>query len=99
MTMIGTKKTHQNGKKWQRLAAIERKRLTLPIRSSTSSPDQADVNSCSTSSSTAEKGHFVVYTSDWRRFVLPLAHWQKKSSDYQAMGLSHCHSTRHFWSM
>ncbi|PON36384.1 Small auxin-up RNA [Parasponia andersonii] len=61
-------------KKWQYLGAIKRKRLALSIISSSSSPYQVDMNSCSTSSSTAEKGHFVVYTSDSRRFVLPLAH-------------------------
>lgn len=48
----------------------------MPImRSSSPSRDQADENSCSTSSSSmAEKGYFVVYISDWRRLMLPLAY-------------------------
>nr|AGW52148.1 SAUR39 [Populus tomentosa] len=50
----------------QKLAAISRKRLTFPQTISS-----LDSDDCSTSS-TAEKGHFVVYTTDEKRFVLPL---------------------------
>ena len=72
MTMIGTKKLIEMTKKWRRLVAIRRKRLSLPIRSSLG--DQADDNGCRTSSTRAEKGHFVVYTADSIRFVLPLTY-------------------------
>jgi len=50
----------------QKLAAIRRKRIEFP--GTVSGKDSED---CSTSS-TAEKGHFVVYTTDNKRFVLPL---------------------------
>ncbi|CAK7329401.1 unnamed protein product [Dovyalis caffra] len=64
--MICAKKLIKLARKWQILAAIEPKRLTWPqIISSLDSDD------CSTSS-TAEKGHFVVYTTDENRFLLPL---------------------------
>ncbi|KAL5562429.1 hypothetical protein UlMin_032176 [Ulmus minor] len=46
--------------KWERFVVIKRKRITLPRLDE--------------SSSTTEKGHFVVYTTDSRRFVLPLGY-------------------------
>ncbi|CAK7329399.1 unnamed protein product [Dovyalis caffra] len=49
-----------------KLAAIRQKRITL--LQAISSVDSDD---CS-ESSTAEKGHFVAYTTDQKRFVLPL---------------------------
>ncbi|KAJ6937233.1 auxin-responsive protein SAUR68-like [Populus alba x Populus x berolinensis] len=57
--MISAKKLIKLARKWQKLAAIRRKRLTLP-------------QTISSTTSTAEKGHFVVYTTDKKRFVLPL---------------------------
>lgn len=54
-------------KKWQKLAASKRKRISFP----TTGP--VDAESGSTSSMT-EKGHFVVYTTDEKRFVVPLAY-------------------------
>ena len=65
--MISTKKLIKLARKWQKIAAIKRKRITSPqtIISST------DASSCSTSSK-AEKGHFVVYSTDRKRFLLPL---------------------------
>uniref|UniRef100_F6I0T9 Auxin-responsive protein SAUR66 n=1 Tax=Vitis vinifera TaxID=29760 RepID=F6I0T9_VITVI len=47
---------------WQKMAAIRRKRIILPR---TSGEVDADV---------ADKGHFVVYTSDRIRFVVPLVY-------------------------
>ncbi|KAE8724913.1 putative SAUR-like auxin-responsive protein family [Hibiscus syriacus] len=44
----------------------KRKRITLSRTSG-----EVDTNSCSTSSR-VEKGHFGVYSSDEKRFVLPL---------------------------
>ncbi|KAJ6368896.1 hypothetical protein OIU78_001295 [Salix suchowensis] len=64
--MITAKKLIKLARKWQKLAAIRRRRLTLP--QTISSLDSDDCGS----SSTAEKGHFVVYSTDKKRFVLPL---------------------------
>ncbi|KAL9370613.1 hypothetical protein Peur_035753 [Populus x canadensis] len=64
--MISAKKLIKLAREWQKVAAISRKRLTFPQTISS-----LDSDDCSTSS-TAEKGHFVVYTTDEKRFVLPL---------------------------
>ncbi|KAB2043027.1 hypothetical protein ES319_D02G260700v1 [Gossypium barbadense] len=64
--MVSAKKLIQLARKWQRMAAIKRKRITLP----TATLD-TDTN-CSSTSTVAEKGHFVVYSVDQKRFVLPL---------------------------
>ena len=64
--MINAKKRIKLARKWQKLATLRRKRIVTP-RSITT----ADQESCSTSN-TVEKGHFVVYSIDERRFVLPL---------------------------
>ncbi|XVF45619.1 hypothetical protein PTKIN_Ptkin02bG0221200 [Pterospermum kingtungense] len=65
--MISAKKLIKLARKWQKLAAIRQKRITS---TRTNSGDVA-TNSCSTSSM-VEKGHFVVYSGDQKRFVLPL---------------------------
>ncbi|MCD9559573.1 hypothetical protein HAX54_017623 [Datura stramonium] len=57
-------------RKWQKFAAKQRKRISFP-RS-----NYDDAESCSTSSSVVGKGHFVVYTMDQKRFVVPLAYLQ-----------------------
>ncbi|KAJ0960623.1 hypothetical protein J5N97_001499 [Dioscorea zingiberensis] len=54
-------------KKWQKVASFKRK------ISSPRADECADFNACSTSS-VAEKGHFFVYTSDGKRFMVPLAY-------------------------
>ncbi|XVE93951.1 hypothetical protein REPUB_Repub01dG0238300 [Reevesia pubescens] len=64
--MICAKKLIKLARKWKKLAAIRRKRITFSRTS-----DVVDTNSCSTSS-VVEKGHFVVYSADEERFVLPL---------------------------
>ncbi|XVE93952.1 hypothetical protein REPUB_Repub01dG0238400 [Reevesia pubescens] len=64
--MITAKKLIKLARKWKRMAAIRRKRITLP-----KTTRDADTNSCSTSS-VVEKGHFVVYSVDQKRFVFPL---------------------------
>ncbi|CAK7355248.1 unnamed protein product [Dovyalis caffra] len=64
--MINIKKLIKLARKWQKLAAIKRRRITLPRPIG-----RTDTSSCSTSS-TAEKGHFVVYSADQKRFPLPL---------------------------
>ncbi|MBA0766498.1 hypothetical protein Gotri_015534 [Gossypium trilobum] len=64
--MVSAKKLIQLAMKWQKMVAIRRKRITLP-----SSTMDSDTNSSSTST-VVEKGHFVVYSADQKRFVLPL---------------------------
>ncbi|KAE8724914.1 Auxin-responsive protein SAUR65 [Hibiscus syriacus] len=70
--MIGAKKLIKLARKWQKMASIRRKRITLP-RTTTG----AETNSCSTSS-VVDKGHFVVYSVDQHRFVLPLEYLKNK---------------------
>ncbi|GLT42990.1 hypothetical protein SLA2020_169670 [Shorea laevis] len=64
--MITAKKLIKLARKWQKMAAIGRQRISFPR-----TIGEVDADSCSTSS-TAEKGHFVVYTADQKRFALPL---------------------------
>ncbi|XP_009615363.2 auxin-responsive protein SAUR68-like [Nicotiana tomentosiformis] len=70
--MISAKKFIKMARRWQKFAAKQRKRISFPRNGS-------DAESCSTSSSSiAEKGHFVVYTIDQRRFVIPLAYLENE---------------------
>ncbi|XP_002279305.2 auxin-responsive protein SAUR68 [Vitis vinifera] len=55
-------------REWQKVAAIRRKRISLPRTS-----QYLGAGHCSTSS-VADKGHFVVYTADQRRFMIPLVY-------------------------
>ncbi|MBA0799308.1 hypothetical protein Gohar_009832 [Gossypium harknessii] len=64
--MVSAKKLIKLARKWQKMAAIRRKRITSP-----SAASDTDANSCSTSTA-VEQGHFVVYSVDQKRFVLPL---------------------------
>ncbi|KAK5837726.1 hypothetical protein PVK06_006453 [Gossypium arboreum] len=52
-SMVSTKILIRKARKWQKLAAIGRRRIT---------------------SSLVDKGHFVIYTIDQKRFVIPLAY-------------------------
>nr|XP_009787593.1 PREDICTED: auxin-induced protein 6B-like [Nicotiana sylvestris] len=55
-------------RKWQKFAAMQRKRISLSRNGNVA-------DSCSTSSSfTSGKGQFVVYTTDQRHFMIPLAY-------------------------
>ncbi|RVW48362.1 Auxin-responsive protein SAUR64 [Vitis vinifera] len=63
--MISAKKLIKMARNWQKMAAIRRKRIIFPR-----TIGEVDADGCSTS--TAEKGHFVVYSSDESRFVVPL---------------------------
>ncbi|XP_019095669.1 PREDICTED: auxin-responsive protein SAUR64-like [Camelina sativa] len=60
--MMNTKKLIKMAKKWQQRAALHRKRISFQ-RSSTA-----------TSSTAAEKGCFVVYTTDRTRFAFPISY-------------------------
>ncbi|EER97126.1 hypothetical protein BDA96_02G300300 [Sorghum bicolor] len=67
--MVSAKRLAQMAKKWQRMAAMARRRIaSAPTKGTTegSSP-------CSTSP-VAGKGHCVVYSADGRRFEVPLAY-------------------------
>ncbi|CAN6167877.1 unnamed protein product [Urochloa humidicola] len=66
--MVNAKRLVQMAKKWQRTSAVARKRLT-------SAPGKEAEGSCGgASTSVASKGHCVVYSSDGRRFEVPLAY-------------------------
>ncbi|XP_050212233.1 auxin-responsive protein SAUR68-like [Mercurialis annua] len=61
--MVSAKNLLKLAKRWRKLAAISRKRITST---------QTIATTDSTSSSKVEKGHFVVYSADQKRFLLPL---------------------------
>lgn len=65
--MISPKKLVKMARKWQKVAAIKRKRISFQR-------DHGNVYAIAStsSSSVVDKGHFVVYTADKRRFVFPL---------------------------
>ncbi|XP_049353899.1 auxin-responsive protein SAUR68-like [Solanum verrucosum] len=69
MTMLSAKKLIKMARRWQKFAAKQRKRISLPRNVS-------DADSCSVSSSVVEKGHFVVYTIDQR--LIPLAYLENE---------------------
>ncbi|XP_060183790.1 auxin-responsive protein SAUR68-like [Lycium barbarum] len=68
--MMSAKKLIKMARKWQKFAAKQRKRISFPRN------NYHDAESCSTSSFTVTKGHFVVCTTDQTRFVVPLAYLQ-----------------------
>ncbi|KAK2637439.1 hypothetical protein Ddye_032231 [Dipteronia dyeriana] len=57
--MINPKKLIKMARKWQRVAALRRKRISLP---------KVDT------SAVADKGNFVFYTTDGRRFTFPISY-------------------------
>ncbi|CAM0952827.1 unnamed protein product [Alopecurus aequalis] len=65
--MVSTKRLAQMAKKWQRMAAMGRKRLTRAT-----STEKRATHECCVTSSAPVKGHFVVYTADGGRFEVPL---------------------------
>ncbi|XP_031127769.1 auxin-responsive protein SAUR68-like [Ipomoea triloba] len=68
--MISSKKLIKLAKKWQKVAAIRRKRIS-------SFPSVNDDTDCC-STSAVNKGHFVVYTADQKRFVIPLSYLENE---------------------
>ncbi|XP_031128881.1 auxin-responsive protein SAUR68-like [Ipomoea triloba] len=64
--MISSKKLIKLAKRWQKFAAIRRKRISFPRLNE-------DADSCSTSS-VVNKGHFTICTVDQKRFVVPLSY-------------------------
>ncbi|KAJ3690835.1 hypothetical protein LUZ61_019999 [Rhynchospora tenuis] len=69
--MLSPKKLIQMAKKWQRLAAQDRRRLAFERKN----PDQV-TDQCT--SPRSEKGNFVVYTIDGKRFTIPLDYLKNK---------------------
>uniref|UniRef100_A0ACD5XUY2 Uncharacterized protein n=1 Tax=Avena sativa TaxID=4498 RepID=A0ACD5XUY2_AVESA len=66
--MISSKRLARMAKKWERMTAMGRKRLTR----TTSTTKRARQECCCATSSVPVKGHFVVYTADRARFEVPL---------------------------
>ncbi|KAK4724452.1 hypothetical protein R3W88_027231 [Solanum pinnatisectum] len=70
--MLSAKKLIKMARRWQKFAAKQRKRISFPRNGS-------NADGCSTSSSsTVEKGHFVVYTIDQRRYAFPLTYLENE---------------------
>ncbi|KAL3339684.1 hypothetical protein AABB24_028341, partial [Solanum stoloniferum] len=68
VAVLSAKKLIKMARKWQKFAAMQRKRISFPRNDN-------DADSCSTSSSPiVDKGHFVVYTVDQAQFFVPLAY-------------------------
>ncbi|KAJ1290665.1 hypothetical protein BS78_02G262700 [Paspalum vaginatum] len=66
--MISAKRLVQMAAKWQRMAALARKRLmSTPAK-------EAEAPCGGASTSVASKGHCVVYSADCRRFEVPLVY-------------------------
>ncbi|XP_021903744.1 auxin-responsive protein SAUR68-like [Carica papaya] len=61
--MISTKKLIKMARKWQRIAALKKKRISLPRESNGSNMPPV-----------ADKGHFVVYLADQTRFIFPITY-------------------------
>ncbi|KAM6541082.1 hypothetical protein CsatB_005529 [Cannabis sativa] len=72
MILISPKLLIKMARKWQRIAVLSRKRISFPRSGSNyNNTVEMDMES-STTSSNNKKGHFVVYTTDEKRFVMPL---------------------------
>lgn len=67
--MISPKKLIKMARKWQRMAMISRRGITLPR--TIGNADEASL-------SVVSKGHFAVYTADHRRFVIPLVYLESE---------------------
>ncbi|KAL5984130.1 hypothetical protein ACLOJK_018232 [Asimina triloba] len=61
--MISPKRLAAIARRWQKLAAIGRRRISM-----------SKANAEPWKKSTPSKGHFIVYTTDGRRFTIPLAY-------------------------
>ncbi|XP_031128979.1 auxin-responsive protein SAUR68-like [Ipomoea triloba] len=68
--MISSKKLIKLAKRWQKFAAIRRKRISFPGQND-------DGDTCSTSTA-VNRGHFAIYTADQKRFVVPLSYLENE---------------------
>ena len=66
--MINPKKLIKMARKWQKVDAMKKRRISLPRADLV-----VDADFCSTSI-VADKGHFVVYSANRRRFMIPLVY-------------------------
>jgi hypothetical protein len=66
--MITPVKLIKMARKWQSLAALKRKRISLQRNHSNASTSSSNMPTV------ADKGHFVVYTADQRRFMFPISY-------------------------
>ncbi|ESR35747.1 hypothetical protein CICLE_v10030020mg [Citrus x clementina] len=64
--MINSQKLNRLVRKWQKMAAMKRRRISFPR-----------TGAVENSLSLANKGHFVVYTADEIRFAVPLEYLSK----------------------
>ncbi|KAL5984138.1 hypothetical protein ACLOJK_018240, partial [Asimina triloba] len=62
--MVNPMRLAEMARKWQKLAAIGRRRITMP---------RTDVEAAGKQSAPS-KGHFIIYTTDGRRFAVSLAY-------------------------
>ncbi|GAA0174679.1 hypothetical protein LIER_28015 [Lithospermum erythrorhizon] len=69
--MVSTKKLIKMAKKWQRIAALNRKRIPFPNNNKDESTSEH-----SSMYSVAKKGHFIAYTADGKRYSIPIAYLQ-----------------------
>ncbi|RWW17078.1 hypothetical protein GW17_00019007 [Ensete ventricosum] len=67
--MLSPKRLLEVARKWRKMAALGRKRISWPRRDASRESNTKNTSS----TSIAEKGHFVVYSSEGRRFVIPVA--------------------------
>ncbi|RVW48237.1 Auxin-responsive protein SAUR65 [Vitis vinifera] len=102
--MINPKKLIKMARKWQKMAAMRRKRISLPR-----TDEVLDADRCSTSS-VADKGHFVVCSADKKRFVIPLVYLNneifrgllqvsEEEFGIQITGPSYCHVIQSLWTI
>ncbi|KAI4375801.1 hypothetical protein MLD38_013627 [Melastoma candidum] len=68
--MISGKKLQQLARKWRMAIEIQGKRISLGRSSSGKSSGDSNEES----SLVIKKGHFTIYTTDGRRFFIPLVH-------------------------
>lgn len=69
VSMISPKNLLKMARKWEKSTSIGRKRISFR-----STNDYVKLGSCNTSSAVANKGHFVIYTTDHKRFMMPLSY-------------------------
>lgn len=66
--MISLKKLIRMARKWRKMTSTSRKTISYSRINHKMDLDNGN------SSFVAERGHFVIYTMDWKRFAMPLAY-------------------------
>nr|XP_018684313.1 PREDICTED: auxin-responsive protein SAUR36-like [Musa acuminata subsp. malaccensis] len=62
--MLSARRLLEITRKWQKMATLGRKRISWPRRA-------ASTESKSKSTSIADRGHFIVYSTEGKRFAVP----------------------------